>query len=936
MTPRVARQRNSTHATPGALPPLIKSGADFLEVPDSHDPRGGKPQERRDRAGRPPPLPDPWHNLGASDRLAAIVESADVAILSTDLEGGITTWNAGAERLFGWTAPEIIGRPMLTIVPPEHRNQAWQFHQKARNGDHVQSYETVRWRKDRRRVDVVANISPIEGRDGAVLGVSVIYRDITEWRRAEEKLRLTEERFRALIENSQDAIELTDKSGFIVYVSPSIGRVLGHAPEDLVGKRMSELFHPEEIPRMMRFYEDLVATPGKAASAEWRALHKDGTYRWLEGHGVNMLDDPAVNAVVSNFRDVTVRKARAVALAENEARLRAILESAMDAVISMDASGRVTYFNPAASKAFGFAPEEVVGRELAEAIIPSALRDAHRAGMARYLATGEEVVLGKRVEMRALRKDGTEFPVELSITRVPTAGAPLFTAHLRDLTEKHAAEAALRASEERFRKLVEHSADAITVVDARARVIYASPALEAILGYSPGEVVGADGVSFIHPEDVPNAVAALQDLVARPGASMFLQQRLRHKDGTFRWFDGTVTNLLFDPAVGGVVSNFRDITDRIEAERILEESELRYHLVARASNEAIFDWNLGSNTVDWAEGMRALFGYDEAVVERARVSFFEFIHPEDRGRVEQGVRALLDKGSSVWADAYRFKRADGSFAHVTARGFAIYEDSGRPLRLVGTLSDVSERKALDEMREDVLDAISHEFRTPLTVIQGYAEMLAGGEWKPNAEEWARARQRIDRASKHVAFLLSSITELSKLRAGTFVARLRPTPTFEVLRGAVQAVEVRRGGPGRLVDVEVAPGAELLEADAPKLTMALVELIENAAKLSPEGSAVGLRAAREGGRVVISVHGQGPGMPERLRDDLFRPFTEADMSAARQAVGAGLGLALAGALLRAQGGEIAVESQPGAGTTVSVKLPAAAPPAPQAPQAPPPP
>ncbi|MEJ7594744.1 MAG: PAS domain S-box protein, partial [Planctomycetaceae bacterium] len=139
--------------------------------------------------------------------------------------------------------------------------------------------------------------------------------------------------------------------------------------------------------------------------------------------------------VVLIFRDVTEQRRADRELRESEARKSAVLQTALDCIITMDHEGRVVEFNPAAEKTFGYRRDQVVGKQLADFIIPPSLRERHRHGMAHYLATGEGPVLGKRLELPALRADGTEFPVEIAITRIPTDGPPLFTAYLRDVTE---------------------------------------------------------------------------------------------------------------------------------------------------------------------------------------------------------------------------------------------------------------------------------------------------------------------------------------------------------------------------------------------------------------------------------------------------------------------------------------------------------------------
>jgi PAS domain S-box-containing protein len=476
------------------------------------------------------------------------------------------------------------------------------------------------------------------------------------------------------------------------------------------------------------------------------------------------------------------------------------------------------------------------------------------------------------------------------------------------------------STEERFRYLIEHSEDVITVVDETGRVTYASPALERVLGIRADEAVGRLGFEFIHPDDVANAGRVLADLVNRPGTSVHLQQRLLHKDGSWRTMDGTVTNLLHVPSVRGVVSNFRDVTGQQEALEALEATEMRYRLVARASNDAIWDWDLRSNAIAWAEGTHPIFGYRASDLVRARTSFFELIHSDDRERIEESIRSITEKGGSFWSGEYRMQKSDGTFAQVAARGFVLHDEEGRAIRMIGTLADVTKRQAAERFREGVIDLVSHEFRTPVTVLQGYAELMASGNWTPDEKGRMEVKEQIERSSRHLSYLLSSITELARLREGGWRASVQPVPTVAAFADALAAMEARRPGPARKVETDVMAGAEQVLADRRLLVIVLVELLDNAARYSPPTTAITLRARRRDGTLSLEVEDHGPGVPEKVLKDLLKPSMEGDISARLRRAGVGLGLAVADGLTKSQGGRIEIESMPGQGTVARVIMP----------------
>lgn len=248
-------------------------------------------------------------------------------------------------------------------------------------------------------------------------------------------------------------------------------------------------------------------------------------------------DDESLQILRSAADDVTaavVRKKAEEHVRSSEARKAAILQSALDAIITIDHEGRVLEFNPAAEAMFGYTLGEVFHRPLADLIVPPSMRDAHRRGMAHYLATGEGPVLGKRIEIEAQHADGTIFPVELAITVVPQDGATLFTAYLRDIRGRRAAEALIRDREIRLQSVVETAVDGIIVIDQHGRVESFNPAAERLFGYPASEVLGRNLDMLMTADDVPRHHESFKQFI-ETGESRVIGRRLevtaRRKDG---------------------------------------------------------------------------------------------------------------------------------------------------------------------------------------------------------------------------------------------------------------------------------------------------------------------------------------------------------------------------------------------------------------------
>ncbi|MGH8581559.1 MAG: diguanylate cyclase domain-containing protein, partial [Gammaproteobacteria bacterium] len=268
-----------------------------------------------------------------------------------------------------------------------------------------------------------------------------------------------------------------------------------------------------------------------------------------------------------------------------------ILNNALDCVITIDHEGRIVEFNPAAETTFGYPKANVLGKEMVELIVPPSLRAAHRRGFAHCLATGDGPLLGRRIEIMALRADGSEFPVELALTRILLDGLPLFTAHLRDITDRREAEDSLRAARGRLDHLLASSPSIIYSTGANAgyRCTFVSRNLLDATGYAPEEMIADPGfwLAHLHPEDRATVLARFaREEVPENGE---IEYRFRHADGSYRWFHDSY-RLMRDEAghPAEFVGSWTDITARKVAEETARSSEQKIqHFAYHAYHDAL-------------------------------------------------------------------------------------------------------------------------------------------------------------------------------------------------------------------------------------------------------------------------------------------------------------------------------------------------------------
>ena len=378
---------------------------------------------------------------------------------------------------------------------------------------------------------------------------------------------------RRLLACSSEVITIGDMHGTVLWVSPSVERVLGYPVERMVGTQAVEHIHPDDVDRV-------VATVLSTAAGEntgpvtVRCRHRDGSWRYFESTYTNLLDEPGVRGIVANARDVTDRVQAEAALRSSEEGFRTFASSAPVGIIFTDADARVTYVNDRWLEITGIPRDEARGDCWArvthpddvDAVLASSLEALERAGRSEF-------------SCRMVRPDGTVIWVRGQTVQVRGADGTAvgFVSSLEDVT----AERAAREREARWSALVQHSQDMVSIYDAGGRFVFASPSHERVLGYKADELLGTSPLDLLHPDERDQVATAFADQLLGPSAPAPVEHRFLHKDGSWRYVESIAVNLSNDPAIGGILVNARDVTDRRRAELVSAEQARILDGVAR-------------------------------------------------------------------------------------------------------------------------------------------------------------------------------------------------------------------------------------------------------------------------------------------------------------------------------------------------------------------
>ncbi|RYG18167.1 PAS domain S-box protein, partial [bacterium] len=529
-------------------------------------------------------------------------------------------------------------------------------------------------------------------------------------------------------------------------------------------------------------------------------------------------------------------------------------------------------------------------------------------------AIGESVASGApfESEYRVIDDAGNERWV-IARGQMMAAGE-ILAGVLVDVTHRKAAEAALDAERKQFRALLDEvPAHVVTLNGPELRYEFANRAFLEFLG-RPADFLGqrADEAWPVPAEHI----AMLQGILAsgepvfgsevpvpypsdpsRIASFDFMFQPLRDAEG----------------AVNGIFVHSLDVTEKVLARRQVAESEERFRIVARATRDAVWDWNLRDDSVWWNEGISDMLGYPD--LEPAPGWWIERVHPEDRERVAGTIRSAIAEGKDRWSDEYRFLKSDETPIIVEDRGFIIFED-GKPIRMVGAMTDITERRMAQrrleamvadrtaELREAVKEAeafnysISHDLRTPLRAISSTSQILLEDAGEGLGTYHRELLERQVHNAKRLGLLIDQLLLLSRLGR---VEMVRADLDITALAQSV-VEEINQAKGIGACEVEVQEGMQA-EGDAALVRLVLMNLIENACKFSRgEGS---VRVRQEGG--AFSVSDEGVGFDMKYAPKLFLPFERLVRDS--DFPGTGIGLANVERIVRRHGGRVWAESEP---------------------------
>jgi diguanylate cyclase (GGDEF)-like protein/PAS domain S-box-containing protein len=633
------------------------------------------------------------------DRLSVLSRLPGDVVCLLAPDGAVRYVSASVERTLGFTREEFAATNLIEIIHPEDLDLSTEQWRRLRDDPGTQAQWEARLRHGQGGWRWVEVVGANRLADPAVEALYLNFRDVTERKEAEAALRASEERFRALVQDSSDVFLIAQPDGVVTFASPSLERVLGRAPEDLVGTTGTETIHPDDL-SVLEQLDECLRRPGAQTVLTMRCRHADGRWRWIESSVRNLLDHPQIGGLISIFRDVTDRVEAEAAQRESEARLRAVLEHSRDVHGLLDSVGTVLWASTGLEEMLGWSQDEVLGKNAFDLVHPDDLI----AALTRFAATLTPEQPDP-IELRIAHSDGRWMPIEAAAALWPSADGEIgLVINFRDISWRVDAEHALRRSEERFRALVQHSHDGVVVLDPEKGITYASPALEQLFGRTCQDMLGMTGFELLHPDDAEETATKLRTIIEEPDARVSLRARVLSVSGEWVWVDCTAVNLLDNDAVEGIVINIRDVTEHMAAEQAVRDSEALFRSLAQSSPTGVYQMLPNGECTYVNERFLEMTGYGRNDV--LGLGWHRLFHPDDRAAI-----ASIDDFEAIFRESVQFElrlvRADGSAGWASIHTSPMFDSKGGFSGVVGTFEDVTERtEAMRDTRRltDIFEA----------------------------------------------------------------------------------------------------------------------------------------------------------------------------------------------------------------------------------------